>query len=90
MEALGHLPPPDSHACRRCPGQSPNVIIDGSGLEVGVVIDYAQFVGLLGILATQVDSNVLPRYWRTAVEACLVLGSSAPGRLNHAVNTSAE
>ncbi len=77
-EALGHLRPSQRQACHRCLGQSPNVIIDAAGLEVGVVIDYSQFVSLLGILATQVDCHVLPPYWRMAVETCLVLGNSSP------------
>jgi hypothetical protein len=55
---------------------APQVVIDGQGYEVAVVVDYGQYMSLLGILATQLDPRSLPRYWRSAVVRCLVLDSA--------------
>jgi hypothetical protein len=60
--------------------ESPHVTIDSRGREVAVVVSYSHYISLLGILATQFDSCVLPPYWRAAVERCLIpaLSVTAP------------
>jgi hypothetical protein len=55
------------------PELSPDVVIDGQGREVAVLVGYSHYVSLLGILATQLDRSILPPYWRGAVEECLCL-----------------
>lgn len=59
-------------AARRRAVIGPRIVIDGDGREVGVIVDYAQYVHLLGILATSTCRDTLPRYWRSALDGCLV------------------
>jgi hypothetical protein len=47
-------------------------VIDGDGREVGVIVDYAQYLHLLGILATATCRDSLPHYWRSALDGCLI------------------
>jgi hypothetical protein len=57
-------------ACRVLEVEAPHVIVDALGYEVGVVVDYAHYLGLLGVLATQIDRGALPPYWRAALDRC--------------------
>jgi len=56
------------HVCN-----APHIVIDGQGYEVGVVVEYAQYVALLGFLAARLDRDALPPYWRGALDGCLVV-----------------
>ena len=51
---------------------APRIVIDGDGREVGVIVDYAQYMHLLGILSASRCRDSLPRYWRSALDGCLV------------------
>lgn len=70
----------ESAPCGSCDSRpsSPHVIIDGQGYEVGVVVEYAHYISLLGILATQLDSAAIPPYWRGAVDHCLSMDRANP------------
>lgn len=52
--------------------RGPRIVIDGDGREVGVIVDYAQYLHLLGILATATCRDSLPHYWRSALDGCLI------------------
>jgi len=53
--------------------RAPLVVIDEQGLEVGVMVDYAQYLVLLRMVATELNREALPRYWRGALDGCLAL-----------------
>jgi hypothetical protein len=51
----------------------PLVVVDEAGAEVGVLVDYAQYVVLLKMVSSALDRGRLPRYWRGAMDDCLAL-----------------
>ena len=51
--------------------RAPHIVIDAQGEEVGVVVDYVQYVSLLGLVATRVGRDGLSAYWRGALDGCL-------------------
>lgn len=57
---------------RWCGGgaRAPLVVIDEQGLEVGVFVDYSQYLVLLRLLALELDRGALPGYWRGALDGC--------------------
>jgi hypothetical protein len=55
---------------------APLVVIDEEGYEVGVVLDYAQYLSLLGVIATKLERDNLPGYWQRALDGCLVVPST--------------
>ena len=56
---------------------SPHIVIDAEGHEVGVVVDYAQYLALMELLAAEPGRNALPHYWQRALDGCL-LGFARP------------
>jgi hypothetical protein len=80
---------PGERAPRATP--APYVVIDAGGDEVGVVVEYGQYVRLLRLVAGQVGRRALSPYWRRALDGCFALdgdwelpapetGTLAPGR----------
>jgi hypothetical protein len=59
--------------------RAPLVVIDERGIEAGVLVDFPEYVSLLGILAARLDRDALPDYWRSALDGCLDLGGPAAG-----------
>ncbi len=53
--------------------RAPHIVVDEQGREVGVFVDYPQYVALLGLMASELDRDTLPRYWRGALDGCLLL-----------------
>jgi hypothetical protein len=53
--------------------RAPLVIIDDQGFEVGVMVDYAQYVALLRLVASGIGREAIPRYWRGALDGCLAV-----------------
>jgi len=53
--------------------RAPLVVIDERGGEVGVLVDYTQYVTLLRLVSSTFDRGTLPRYWRGALDDCLAL-----------------
>ncbi len=49
--------------------RSPYVVVDEDGAEVGVVLDYGQYLALLDWLARRGCCRELSAYWRRAMEA---------------------
>jgi hypothetical protein len=60
--------------------RAPRVVIDERGGEVAVLIDYAQYVTLLRLVASRLAAGELPTYWRDAVDDCLAVGRGGAGR----------
>ncbi|MFN2251156.1 MAG: hypothetical protein ACK2UL_04500 [Anaerolineae bacterium] len=56
-----------------CGGCAPRIVIDEHGHEVSVLVDYSQYLTLLGVLAAQTDRDHLPLYWQSALDGSLVL-----------------
>ena len=54
-----------------CLARAPCVVIDDCGREVGVFLDFCEYVDLLALVATRVDGALLSPYWRRAVEGCV-------------------
>ena len=51
----------------------PLVVVDDHGGEVGVLVDYAQYLVLLRLVSSTLELGRLPRYWRGAMEDCMAL-----------------
>lgn len=51
---------------------SPHIVIDAQGYEVGVIVDYGQYLALMEFLAAEPGHNGLPRYWQRALDGCLL------------------
>jgi hypothetical protein len=61
-------------------GAAPWVVIDGAGVEVGVLVSYDQYVRLLKLVAEGLDRGTLPPYWRRALDGCLALEGAPVSR----------
>lgn len=48
-------------------GHAPRMVIDETGGEVAVLVDYSQYVVLLAMIASELERRELPAYWREAM-----------------------
>jgi len=61
-------------AARGAPARAPRVVVDGSGCEAAVLVEYGEYVSLLAIVAGQLPPESLPSYWRDAIRDCIPIG----------------
>ena len=65
MRDLPITPRPDVAA------SGPNIVVDGSGLEVGALLTFEAYRDLMRLIRLRIAEGDLPAYWRRALEDCI-------------------